>query len=295
MRLLVVADGFRGGASFQARTLASLLAEREEVALMLIRPEKDIYIDVPGVKIILPEYPFKRSRLGKFVSELKTLRHAIKAFAPDKVLSFLNSVSPKVLLSMTGIGIPVIVSERNDPYADRAAGKPFNNFLWWLSYHKADHVIYQFDNFRKFFPGKYRQRRTSVVPNIVLPTPVKKKWPAPLPQGQDQGQQQAGPVRLIAVSALAERKRIDRLLNYFAAIHRACPQTELSICGDGPLRDLLEIHAETLGIRGSVSFEGNVDDVQKRMARSDIFLMTSDREGFPNARPFRHFPYDLRP
>ena len=283
MRLLVVADGFRGGASFQARTLASLLAEREEVALMLIRPEKDIYIDVPGVKIILPEYPFKRSRLGKFVSELKTLRHAIKAFAPDKVLSFLNSVSPKVLLSMTGIGIPVIVSERNDPYADRAAGKPFNNFLWWLSYHKADHVIYQFDNFRKFFPGKYRQRRTSVVPNIVLPTPVKKKWPAPLPQGQDQGQQQAGPVRLIAVSALAERKRIDRLLNYFAAIHRACPQTELSICGDGPLRDLLEIHAETLGIRGSVSFEGNVDDVQKRMARSDIFLMTSDREGFPNA------------
>lgn len=246
---------------------------------MLIRPEKDTYIDVPGVKLILMEYPFKRGRLAKFFSELKALRKAIAGFAPDKVLSFLNSVSPKVLLSLTGIGIPVVVSERNDPYADRAAGKPFNNFLWWLSYHKADHVIYQFDNFRKFFPGKYRARRTSVVPNIVLPAPVKKKWPAEI----DGSVPHEGPVRIIAVSALAERKRLDRMLNYFAEIHKACPATVLSICGDGPLRDLLEIHAETLGISGSVRFEGNVNDVQKRMAASDLFLMTSDREGFPNA------------
>ena len=274
-----MADGFRGGASYQARTLASLLAKREEVALMLLRPEKDIRIDVPGVKLILPEYPYKRGRLARFISELKTIRKAIAAFAPDKVLSFLNSVSPKVLLSLTGIGIPVVVSERNDPYADRAAGKPFNNFLWWLSYHKASHVVYQFDTFRKFFPGKYRSRRTSVVPNIVLPAPVRKKWPAVI----DGSIPHEGPVRIIAVSALAERKRIDRLLNYFAAIHKACPAAVLSICGDGPLRDLLEIHAETLGISGSVRFEGNVTDVYKRMAAADLFLMTSDREGFPNA------------
>ena len=279
LRLLIVADGFRGGASYQARTLASLLADREEVALMLLRPEKDLYIDVPGVKLILLEYPYKRGRIAKFFSELKTIRKAIAAFAPDKVLSFLNSVSPKVLLSMTGIGIPVVVSERNDPYADRAAGKPLNNFLWWLSYHKADHVIYQFDNFRKFFPGKYRSRRTSVVPNIVLPAPMKKKWPAEI----DGSIPHEGPVRIIAVSSLAERKRLDRLLNYFAEIHKACPATVLSICGDGPLRDLLEIHAETLGIKEYVRFEGNVTDVPKRIAASDLFLMTSDREGFPNA------------
>lgn len=283
MRLLIVVDGFRGGASFQARTLASLLAKREEVAFMLLRPEKDIYIDVPGVKIILPEYPFKRSRLGKFISELKTIRHEIDRFAPDKVLSFLNSVSPKVLLSLLGTKVPVIVSERNDPYADRAAGKPLNNFLWWLSYRKADHVVYQFDNFRRFFPGKYRQRRTSVVPNVVLPAPVKKKWPAPTVGPDGQPMQPTGPIKLIAVSSLAERKRIDRMLGYFAEIHKACPQTVLSICGDGPLRDLLEIHAETLGIRDYVRFEGDVQDVYKRMAASDVFLMTSDREGFPNA------------
>ena len=250
---------------------------------MLLRPEKDIYIDVPGVKIILPEYPFKRSRLGKFFSELKTIRHEIDRFGPDKVLSFLNSVSPKVLLSLLGTKVPVVVSERNDPYADRAAGKPLNNLLWWLSYRKADHVVYQFDNFRKFFPGKYRQRRTSVVPNVVLPAPVKKKWPAQAFTPEGQPVQHEGPVRLIAVSTLAERKRIDRMLGYFAEIHKACPQTTLSICGDGPLRDLLEIHAETLGIRDSVRFEGDVQDVYKRMAASDLFLMTSDREGFPNA------------
>lgn len=279
MRLLIVADGFRGGASYQARTLASLLAKREEVALMLLRPEKDIRLDVPGVKLILLEYPYKRGRLGRFIAELKTIRKAIASFAPDKVLSFLNSVSPKVLLSLTGIGIPVVVSERNDPYADRAAGKPFNNFLWWLSYKKASHVVYQFDTFRKFFPGKYRSRRTSVVPNIVLPAPLKKKWPAVV----DGSIPHEGPVRIIAVSALAERKRIDRLLNYFAEIHKACPATVLSICGDGPLRDLLEIHAETLGISGCVRFEGNVTDVPKRIAASDLFMMTSDREGFPNA------------
>jgi glycosyltransferase involved in cell wall biosynthesis len=56
---------------------------------------------------------------------------------------------------------------------------------------------------------------------------------------------------------------------------------ELDLIGDGPLLGEAESHAAALGISDRVRFWGSRKDVAERLAKSDAFLLLSDREGFP--------------
>jgi glycosyltransferase involved in cell wall biosynthesis len=55
------------------------------------------------------------------------------------------------------------------------------------------------------------------------------------------------------------------------------------VVGEGPARPGLEDLAASLGLGGRVIFAGEQDDVAAALAAMDLFVMTSDTEGMPNA------------
>lgn len=93
-----------------------------------------------------------------------------------------------------------------------------------------------------------------------------------------------GPVRFLAVGNLREVKRYDRLLRILAQVQKKMPECfKVSIVGNGPLRVTLEQQAQELGLFPDVlEFKGTVSDVAPLYRTSDVFLITSDREGTPN-------------
>jgi len=86
-----------------------------------------------------------------------------------------------------------------------------------------------------------------------------------------------GPVTIGTVAALRREKRIDRLIDCFAAMSDT--STRLLIVGDGPERAALEAQASPLGER--VSFAGAQDDVAPFLAKMDIYALSSDTEQMP--------------
>ena len=54
------------------------------------------------------------------------------------------------------------------------------------------------------------------------------------------------------------------------------------IVGEGPLRGVLEEQAKSLGISARVLFLGNRSDIPDVLAATDISVLTSNSEGFPN-------------
>ncbi|MDW6022555.1 glycosyltransferase [Mesorhizobium sp. BAC0120] len=102
-----------------------------------------------------------------------------------------------------------------------------------------------------------------------------------------------GPLRLISVCRLVEKKGIAFALRAVAALQAAEPQIEwrYSVIGDGPLLDELRALAGELGIEERVRFYGALPhgDVKEHLARSHIFLLPSvtatdgDVEGVPVA------------
>jgi colanic acid/amylovoran biosynthesis glycosyltransferase len=82
-----------------------------------------------------------------------------------------------------------------------------------------------------------------------------------------------GPVRLIAVGRLVEKKGFCDLLDALALIPDG-DSVHLTIIGDGVLRSDLEGQADRLGIAGRVTFMGaqSLDRVAEELARSHIFV-----------------------
>jgi glycosyltransferase involved in cell wall biosynthesis len=85
--------------------------------------------------------------------------------------------------------------------------------------------------------------------------------------------------RLIMVARFEAPKDHRTLFQALAGL-RDMPW-ELDLIGDGPLLGDAENQAAALGISERVRFWGSRKDVAERLAKSDVFLLLSDREGFP--------------
>lgn len=93
----------------------------------------------------------------------------------------------------------------------------------------------------------------------------------------------SGEVVIGCVARLTEAKDHDNLLTAFAAARRAHANLRLMIVGDGELRSAVEKRIAALGIAGHVDMLGGRDDVPQLLARMDVFVLSSKREGFPVA------------
>jgi glycosyltransferase involved in cell wall biosynthesis len=92
-----------------------------------------------------------------------------------------------------------------------------------------------------------------------------------------------GRIWVATVARLIEAKRLDRFLRILSRVRQHIPTVGGIIAGDGGLRQHLERQAMALGlIPDGVQFLGHCETVPALLSHIDVFMMTSDHEGFPN-------------
>jgi glycosyltransferase involved in cell wall biosynthesis len=93
----------------------------------------------------------------------------------------------------------------------------------------------------------------------------------------------SSPPTLLLLCRLYPVKRVDRFLRVVELVRRRVPDLRALIVGDGSERAALEATAVNLGLLpGTVEFLGRRDDVASVLTASDVLVVTSDHEGFPN-------------
>ncbi len=90
-------------------------------------------------------------------------------------------------------------------------------------------------------------------------------------------------INLITTGTLKPVKGFDRLLRIHQRICKEGYAIHLYILGDGPGREALTKQAEDLGIADSVTFLGYQTNPYKYVAKCDLFVCSSHREGFSTA------------
>lgn len=85
--------------------------------------------------------------------------------------------------------------------------------------------------------------------------------------------------RILTVGSLKAQKNQALLIRAFARIHQPA---NLMIVGKGPLRRELEELADALGVSGRVAMPGFALDPWPYYATADLFVLSSDYEGFAN-------------
>lgn len=93
--------------------------------------------------------------------------------------------------------------------------------------------------------------------------------------------------RIVTVGRLVAVKRVELFLQALADAREQNPAIEGVIVGGGPEEANLRAKAADLGLQpdgreGWIHFMGERSDIPQILALSDIYALTSDREGFPN-------------
>lgn len=282
MRILFfVSSMHAGGAERVAATLASGWARRgDTVTLVPTYTGKGtcFYPLNPAVRLV-----WLADRMGWLGKSLFTplakrfaIRRLVRETRPDVIISFLTNVNVVVLFSTRGLNVPVIVCERTHPAYSASAGKWLKR-LRRFCYPWASTVVLQSQDsveaFSRMVPG---MRQLAVVPNPLPPH---------LPQAPAARSGDATPVsrrRLVAMGRLVPIKRFNVLIHAFAALASDYPDWDLTIWGEGPLRNELMQQIQETGLSSRIVLPGRTQEPWAELGRADVFVMTSQVEGFPN-------------
>ena len=269
MRILIAVDAITGGAGNVAQILATYYAKRGEDVYLMFSKKKtfDSKYDLNKITIIEAQQFFSNFSLLKTIIHYNKL---IKEISPDIIISFLNTVSPPILLSQIMTSIPIIVSERSDPYNNTPQIK--RKILRYISYKRASLITVQFDVFKKFNKNAYRKNKIVTIPNMILAPPNTKDYKI-----------RSTKVSFVTFATLYHVKRLDLMIKLFSRIHKTCPNTELNIYGSGIDEEYLKALIKKLKLENVINLKGHVNNSHKYLSQNDIYLMTSVREGFPNA------------
>ena len=199
------------------------------------------------------------------------IRSNIIELAPDYLFSFIFSTNILILLATRLLGIPVIISERNNPdYSkeDRLIWHRLRRILYPL----ANHLIVQSQEIKEWFKGYNRSIHIVENPIRVSCKDMKAEPEIQLPEGR----------YIVAMGQLIWQKGFDILLGAFARVNKKYQDWNLIIVGTGVMKDELLQQVKKLGLGNSVFFPGSVKNPFAIFARCDIFVLSSRYEGFPN-------------
>ena len=215
--------------------------------------------------------PAERKAILDDIVVIAALRHAIVKTNPDRVISFIDATNIRVLLALHKLNFKILVSERSDPH-QVSTGREGWDLLRHRLYPLADQIILLDQKAISFFSPKV-QARCRVITNAAFfcVTPSDKE---PRPRN--------GEKKLLSMGRLEREKGIDFLLHAFSRVAPLHPSWSLEIWGEGPQQSLLEELASKLNLNERVRFRGFTHNPFQVMQGSDLFVLPSRFDGFPN-------------
>jgi glycosyltransferase involved in cell wall biosynthesis len=211
------------------------------------------------------------------------LRNVIKKEKPDVALSFLtNLYLITSAIFPRRLNVKLIISERNTiSYILKfSKNKMIKRILFKTLYKKVDNIIAVSKGVKEDLMKTFNlpQEKIRVIYNphdidkiqelskeqINHPWLVDKKYPV-----------------IINVGRLTYQKGQDILLKAFKIVNERI-ESRLIILGEGPLLNKLKGLGKELGIENKVDFVGFQKNPFAFISRSDVFVLSSRWEGFPN-------------
>lgn len=264
--------GTGGAQKIEAFVANAMLEEGHEViAVNMAASACTVNID-PQIKIVNVLYDSVEKctdRLSKPLRKaayLLRLRKALLALKPDLVCAFLSDVVRITVLAMKGTNIPIVGSERADPF--EFTESQFEKYK--KAYARCKGVVFQLDNVAR----KYALPDTVV--QAVIPNPC-----VPRKRAYSVCADKTNHV-IMSAGRLSEQKRFDLLVDAFATVHEHFPNYRLHIYGDGPLKESLTKRINESTAKDAIILKGDVEDVFNIANDSEFFVLSSDYEGIPN-------------
>ena len=268
MHITVFIDSLGGGGAERvACNLLNFLAERGHQATALTMSDTtDGYFLSDKVKriVLLPQNE-RKNKIHDFILRYKRLRNYVKNSKGEQYVVMLPRTTIFLLWFKKLCTGRMIASERADP----SIYPKYIKFLLKIFGKRADAWVFQTKAAQAWYQGI--AKRSIIIPNAINPAFIR-----PLYTGERKQQ-------VVAAGRLTEQKNFALLIRAFAKIAPKFPEHKLVIYGKGNLLDSLKSLANELSVGERVEFPGYVDNMPEALEKADMFVLSSDYEGMPNA------------
>lgn len=203
---------------------------------------------------------------GISLRAIRKMNKLLKQLKPDIIHTHLHSY-PYVALYAMRHKVKILHTIHNMPiFESKKSGRKILKFLFKHKYAipvGISRIISQETN------ELYKITNT---PTIYNPVDVNKFY--------CEKKQEHSDFTFITVGRMSEQKNQKLLLETFYEVRKERPNIQLLFAGDGVLKDGLVTLANKLDL-DNVKFLGNVTDIEKYYAQSDVFVLSSIYEGLP--------------
>lgn len=268
----------QGGFERICVTTARLMAVYFDVTVVIF-DSSDIAYDVEGLYIIDLKLGVKKGKLRKIwniVRRSHRLHQLKKQLKPDICYSFGTTANIVNALSKTK-ETEVWLGLRS--YMDMEEHIKIKLFV-----RLADLIICCSKVIEQELKSKFHCNKTTTLYNLYNVEDIQKQAEEKEPDlpWNDMDSQGRELKYMVSMGREDAVKGFWHMLKAFSVIHAKIPETRLVILGDGSFTPYKKL-AEDLEIQDAVHFAGMQKEPYKYLKKGSIYLLTSLREGFPNA------------
>ena len=265
-----------GGQEIRILTESRGMIARGHQVLLLAPEESGIFQAAPRYGLPAQALPIRRKR----PPDLRAMSRWLRAHAGDFDVINTHSSTDSWLVGAARLWVrdaPPVVRTRHvsTPTAPRATTR-------WLYARAAAHVVTTGEALRLRLA---QEQRLPLSHLSSVPTGIDLQAFAPRDAQaarRDCGLEEAPTLGILAT--LRDWKGHVYLLEAWQQLARTHPHWRLLVIGDGPQREALEARVDAAGLRGSVRFVGNRDDVPRWLPCLDIKALPSfGDEGVPQS------------
>ena len=260
----------KGGAERVVTNLANYFIKNNEVSIVITSSDLPQYeLDEKIVINHLDESRKKNNIICRNLKRISKLDNIIKKMKPDVIISFLPEPSYRVLILRPVRKIPTIVSVRNDPNIEYKS--KFNFLVMKILYPLADGFVFQTEDARHYF-DKRIQNKSAVIPNPIKETFIRRN----IYNGKKDK-------IIINIGRLETQKNQELLIDAFNDVKDEFSDYNLYIYGEGTLKEKLKKKIKKMDLEDRVFLKGEVKNIEEKIEKSSVFVLSSKYEGMPNA------------
>ncbi len=261
-----------GGAERVVSVWSSALAQKGYRVSVLVyaRLENEYPVD-PRVEVCTIANTPEECNAMSMVTRLKCFRKALKGLKPDVVISFLPVVQVYVALASIGLRIPRVETIRINPWITEYVKFKFEK-LWRWCFKTCRALILQSEDQRSFFSPSVQKRA------VVIPNPINSLYVE-----NQKTEYRSESHKIVAAGRLSDQKNYKMMIDAVKLVSREYEDVSLSIYGIGELEEQLRLYIKEQELEGKVSLMGRSNELFNVYKDADVYVMSSDYEGMPNA------------
>ncbi|HJN37185.1 MAG TPA: glycosyltransferase [Gammaproteobacteria bacterium] len=280
-----------GGAERVASLLCNEWAKQHDVHLITLSSEPKPHFPLnPSIHLHSLNHTPNESlsivqRLYRLGKRVKKLHQTLKELQPDVLISFM--IESNIIASLASLPLKhkLVLSERTHPgyFRNPLLDHTLGRYSKWLRtdlslvankvlrkrfYSRADHVVVQTKHIADWF-----EKNTQLTCNVIEnPIDLSLYSATPTPSNQT----------ITCIGRMTFEKGHDLLIHAFISIAKQHPDWNLNLYGDGPLRPSLQKIAQQSPYSQQIHFLGSTKKIPEVLNTTDIFVLPSLIEGFPN-------------